>query len=284
MKIDKIPIPNQSYVIEGGNKVKLAAQEWGNPNGKTIIFVHAWSQSHLGWLPQINSDLSENFRLITFDLRGHGQSEAPANAQEYVNSSVWAEDLNALITELKIEDLTLVGWSIGSLVVQDYVAKYGTSKLKALNIVGGFNGFNIERTKTHIGPVVGGSLSQMMAPDLGTELKATIATTKKLYADKMEGNALAFTVGYQMITRPSVRYAMVTRVVDHEETLRSLDIPLLLSHGSNDDIADIQSAKDAKFFQPKAKLSIYEGAGHAPHAFDVRRFNKELSNLVLQIN
>ena len=280
MTITTVPKPSQSHMIKGGGNVNLAVQEWGNPTGKPVLFIHAWSQSHLGWLPQLNSELATAHRLITFDLRGHGQSEVPSDPASYTDAGLWADDINAIIEALELDDVTLVAWSLGRLVAQNYIAKYGTGKLHALNIVGGFNAFNIPRAQSHIGTLVGGSMTEMMAPDLGTELNATIATTKKLYVGQINGDALAFVVGYQMVTRPAVRYAMVTQVVDHEKTIRALDIPLLLTHGAQDDISDVKSAKDAKSFNSTAKLSIYKKAGHAPHAYDPARFNRELKTLV----
>lgn len=61
------------HKVQGGQSVTLSVQEWGNLNGQPIIFIHAFAMSHLGWLPQVTSNLAERFRLITFDHRGHGE-------------------------------------------------------------------------------------------------------------------------------------------------------------------------------------------------------------------
>lgn len=50
----------------------ISAQEWGNPTGPEILFIHGFSQSNLSWMRQVNSDLAKEFRMITYDLRGHG--------------------------------------------------------------------------------------------------------------------------------------------------------------------------------------------------------------------
>ena len=56
----------------------ISAQEWGNPAGPEILFIHGFSQSHLSWIRQVNSDLAKEFRIVTYDLRGHGNSDKPA--------------------------------------------------------------------------------------------------------------------------------------------------------------------------------------------------------------
>jgi non-heme chloroperoxidase len=55
----------------------IAAQEWGNPNGPEILFIHGFSQSSLSWMRQVDSDLAKEFHIVTYDLRGHGNSDKP---------------------------------------------------------------------------------------------------------------------------------------------------------------------------------------------------------------
>src|SRR5215831_735503 len=55
----------------------ISAQEWGNPNGPEILFIHGFSQSHLSWIKQVTSDLAKDFHMVTYDLRGHGNSDKP---------------------------------------------------------------------------------------------------------------------------------------------------------------------------------------------------------------
>jgi non-heme chloroperoxidase len=71
------PVPAVTRGILGGGGVKLHAREWGNPGGPALLFIHGWSQSDLCWQNQVDGDLAEAFRIVTFDLRGHGLSESP---------------------------------------------------------------------------------------------------------------------------------------------------------------------------------------------------------------
>ena len=47
----------------------ISAQEWGNPTGPGILFIHGFSQSHLSWMRQVDSDLAKEFHIVTYDLR-----------------------------------------------------------------------------------------------------------------------------------------------------------------------------------------------------------------------
>src|SRR6516225_12377302 len=75
----------------------ISAQEWGNPNGPEILFIHGFSQSHLSWIRQVDSDLAKEFRMVTYDLRGHGSSDKPLEPERYQESKAWADEVQAVI-------------------------------------------------------------------------------------------------------------------------------------------------------------------------------------------
>ena len=70
----------RTYSVAGGGGCRLHVEETGKREGRPLLFIHAFSQSRLSWGRQVNSDLADDFRLVTFDLRGHGASEKPRDA------------------------------------------------------------------------------------------------------------------------------------------------------------------------------------------------------------
>src|SRR6266545_7972188 len=89
--------PIATHDIRGGDGVTLHAREWGNPEGRSIVFIHGWSQSQLCWVRQVHGPPAEEFHLVTFDSRGHGMSEKPLAAACYAVPRLWADDLAAII-------------------------------------------------------------------------------------------------------------------------------------------------------------------------------------------
>src|SRR5262247_4863653 len=75
----------------------ISAQVWGNPSGPEIIFVHGFSQSHLSWIKQVTSELANEFHMVTYDLRGHGNSDKPFEPERYRDSKAWADELQAVM-------------------------------------------------------------------------------------------------------------------------------------------------------------------------------------------
>ena len=82
--------PTKIYAVRGGGGLRLHVREWGRPDGRPILFLHGWSQSHLCWAKQYHSALAQKFRLVAYDLRGHGMSEAPPEPGHYTNGRLWA--------------------------------------------------------------------------------------------------------------------------------------------------------------------------------------------------
>src|SRR4030095_2382669 len=108
-----------THTVRGGGGLRLHVREWGKADGPPIVFIHGLSQSHLCWAKQYDSALSGEFRLIAYDLRGHGMSEAPLEQALYTDAGLWADDLAAIIEELHLDRPVLVGWSYGGFVICD---------------------------------------------------------------------------------------------------------------------------------------------------------------------
>ena len=105
-----------------------------------------------GRAKQYESALSDEFRLVAYDLRGHGMSEAPLEVEHYTDGELWADDLAAIIDELGLDRPVLVGWSYGSFVICDYVRAHGQEKIAAINFVEGAVKLGEAAFGTLIGP------------------------------------------------------------------------------------------------------------------------------------
>src|SRR5687767_5985848 len=102
------------HTIVGGGGCRLHVMEAGHPHGQPILFLHGFSQCSLAWSRQLSSDLANSHRLVAMDLRGHGSSDKPRDV--YGDSKLWADDVNAVIGELELDQPILCGWSYGPLV------------------------------------------------------------------------------------------------------------------------------------------------------------------------
>src|SRR4029453_14962152 len=125
------------HEVRGGGGLRLHVREWGKADGPPILFIHGWAQNPLCWVKQYESALADEFRLVAVDLRGHGMSEAPLEAEHYTDGGLWADDVAAIVDELALERSVLVGWSYGAFVICDYVRKHGQARIAAIEFVEG---------------------------------------------------------------------------------------------------------------------------------------------------
>src|SRR5690606_29285702 len=90
--------------------------------------IHGWSASRKHFKKQIN-ELAKHHRVICYDLRGHGDS---SRVEQGLTMNQFAKDLRDLITYLKLEDVSLVGWSMGTHIIWEYVKNYGCDNIESL--------------------------------------------------------------------------------------------------------------------------------------------------------
>lgn len=104
--------------------IDLFFEDYGN--GQPVILIHGWPLSHKAWEQQIWAIAEAGYRCIAYDRRGFGNSSAPFRAYDY---STLASDLNAIIAQLELKDVILVGFSMGGGEVVRYCTDYGTENI-----------------------------------------------------------------------------------------------------------------------------------------------------------
>jgi pimeloyl-ACP methyl ester carboxylesterase len=266
-------------VVRAPDGVTLAAQEWGNPAGSEILFIHGFSQASLSWQRQVESDLAKEFRLVTYDLRGHGNSDKPLEPEKYKESKAWADDVQAIINAANFKRPVLVGWSYGGHVIADYLRIHSAAGLAGLNYVDAV-------TKSDPSFYGDGLKVQplMSSEDLAINIAATRIFLRNCFEKQPSQNDFETMLAFNMMVPPKVRANMGGRTLSMDETLKALDLPVLVTHGATDKLALVAAARHTAAIIPAAKLSVYDRVGHAPFWEDTSRFNAELSAFVRSAN
>jgi len=273
----------QPMMVAGGGDTPIAVYEYGNPDGAEILLVHGYSQSHLSWAEQYHSPELQGFRMVVVDLRGHGASGKPVAAENYNNSDLWADDINAVIAAKNMKRPTIVGWSYGGLVITDYLYKYGQETLGGIVFVGAVTQLGTDVGNTQLGPAAE-YIVKMMDPRQEVNIPATVAFLEACtYAD-LAREPFQEALAYNMAVSPQTRQAMLARVVDGDQALASIVIPVLIVQGENDVVVLPASARYIAERVSHAKESYYAKTGHNPFLEQAPRFNSELAQFVQGIN
>lgn len=112
--------PGRARRVAASGGVELAATEYGAAGAPPLILLHGIGSRGLSWWPVIDA-LATDFRLIVFDLRGHGASAKPPAGYLLPD---YAADLAAALVALDIERPALLGHSLGGLVALQWASNH----------------------------------------------------------------------------------------------------------------------------------------------------------------
>ena len=269
----------KTHTVTGGGGLRLHVREWGQPDRPPILFTHGWSQSHLCWDKQYDSALRDEFRLVAYDLRGHGMSEAPPGPGPYTDAALWADDLAAIIDELGLDRPVLVGWSYGAFVICDYLRAYGQGRIAGVNFVGGAVKLGEKAFGTFIGPGFLDHFADLTADDLPANIRGLRAFLRACLAKPVPADDFETALCWNMAVAPQVRASLAAREIDGDDVLRTLEVPVLVTHGRADTVVLPAMAEHILATCPAAEASWYDGVGHAPHLEEPEHFNRELAAL-----
>jgi non-heme chloroperoxidase len=266
-------------VVRAPDGVTIAAQEWGNPAGSEILFIHGFSQASMSWQRQVEGDLAKEFRMVTYDLRGHGNSDKPLKPEKYKESKAWAEEVQAIINAANFKRPVLVGWSYGGHIIADYLKIHGATGLAGLNYVDAvtksdpsFHGDGLK-----VQPL-------MSSEDLAINIAAMRIFLRNCFEKQPSQDDFETMLAFNMMVPPKVRANMGGRTLSMDETLKAMKLPVLVTQGAADKLILVAAAKHTAATIPGAKLSLYDGVGHAPFWEDTARFNAELAAFVRAAN
>lgn len=271
--------PAATYEIRGGGELRLQAREWGNPDGPELLLIHGWSQCDLCWTKQVSGDLASRFRMVTFDLRGHGLSEQPQDPGHYTDERFWADDVAAVIKQTGLQRPVVVAWSYGGLVITDYLRTYGAVAVAGLNLVGGAVMLK-PPSFDRIGPGFLENAGDASASDLATNISAIKRFLRACTVEELDEREWTTALCWNMVVPPAIRGALISREVDGTAALAALSVPVLVTHGREDTIVSSSMAEHVLSTCGTAVPSWYDEVGHMPFWEAPGRFDRELTALV----
>jgi dienelactone hydrolase len=268
--------------IEGADGVPLNVVEVGDASKPTIVLVHGIGQSHSSFDAQLDDPaLTGAFHLVSYDLRGHGQSGKPWQRDAYVVSEKWAEDLARVIAATHAVKPVVLGWSYGSLVVADYLRKYGTRDLAGITLVGAYGGLTDPPTsKEPPAPTLIADMNRMLEDQMSGDPAVRAAAVRRgvlrLTAKPMPEAWLAQADTMGLLTATEARRYMFARSLDNKSLVANIDVPFLVFIGGKDGSTPETQGRELVARVPGARSSSFPNAGHSPFAEEPERFNREL--------
>ena len=225
---------------ENSRKINLHYEDHGS--GDPVLLIHGWPLNGGSWEKQESALLDSGYRVITYDRRGFGESSKPVTGYDY---DTFADDLNHVITSLELEDLTIVGFSMGTGEVTRYLGRYGSKNIKKAGLLASIPPFLLKTSDNPIG------VDQSVFDSIMNAIKTDrLAFLTQFFSDFYNMDVLggkliseqAFQYSWNVASRASATgtYECVKSwLTDFREDVKSIDVPTLIIHGDADRILPI---------------------------------------------
>jgi len=267
-------------------KVKDGTQiyykDWGT--GQPIVFHHGWPLSSDDWDAQMIFFLDQGFRVIAHDRRGHGRSTQTANGHDM---DTYAADVAELTQALDLKNAIHVGHSTGGGEVIRYAAKYGKDRVAKAVLVSAVTPIMVKSDKNPNG----------VPKSVFDEIRLNTATQRQqyfkdfsipFYGYNREGAKVSQGIRDNwwrqgMMGAIKAHYDCIKAFseTDFTEDLKSVDIPVLVLHGEDDQIVpfEISGAKAVKLLK-NGKLISYPGFPHGMPTTEAATINKDILEFI----
>jgi pimeloyl-ACP methyl ester carboxylesterase len=253
-------------------------------DGDAVVFVCGWPLNHRMWEYQLTPLRELGFRCITYDRRGFGKSDQSLNNYSYDDL---AEDLHALIENLNLQNVTLVGFSMGGGEVARYCSKYSCEKISKIVLISSVVPYML---KTDDNPD-GVSLEQIQEFDtqIRDDRPAFMSTFGKMFFGI---NFLSHPVSQEILDwslhmalnssqKATLACMQAFAKTDFRNELSSITVPALIIHGDADKTVPIKATSDKAAAGIKNSIyNVYENAPHGLFYTHKERLNNDLVSFI----
>ncbi|MET9368819.1 alpha/beta hydrolase [Streptomyces griseoflavus] len=242
-------------------------KDWGPRDAPPVVFHHGWPLSGDDWDNQMLFFLSHGYRVIAHDRRGHGRSsQSPAGH----DMDTYAADVAVLTDALDLRDAVHIGHSTGGGEVTRYVARAKPGRVGKAVLVGAVPPVMVKSDSNPGGLPV----------EVFDELRAALAANRsQFYLDLPSGPFYGFNrpgaaVSQGLIDNwwrqgmagaANAHYECIEAFseTDFTEDLKAIDVPVLVAHGTDDQIVPYaDSAPLSAELLKHGTLKTYEGFPH----------------------
>jgi pimeloyl-ACP methyl ester carboxylesterase len=276
-----MPNPEDSSSTEAApaDTVRLHIEDSGG-SGRPVVLIHGWPLSAEAWGPQVSVLRAPGYRVLAYDRRGFGRSDKPEAGYSY---DTLADDLQRVIDESGLQDVTLVGFSMGGGEVARYIARHGESRLHSVVFAAAVPPYLMKSADNPEGP---------LTPEKAQQAKQLLEQDRSSFFDRFTkdfysaNGALQVTESQRsdaiaLCHQSGERAAMACMesfdTTDFREDLNKVTLPTLVIHGEADAIVPIEgSGQRTHRAVPHSKLVVVRGAPHGLNVSHTQAFNEAL--------
>ena len=249
--------------VESTDGTNLFVRDWGT--GRAIVFLAPWSLNSAWWEYQMADLAGRGLRCIAYDRRGHGRSAEPTHGYEF---DTLADDLGAVLEQLDLREVTLVGQSFGCGEVIRYLSRHGSERIARIVLVSTITPFVLKTDDNPDG--VDRATLENVRKVLSKDRPHPIAAAAPAFFGVPKNNVSQEIMDWwvrMMVDQCSLKvmldlHRMFTET-DFRPELRKTLVPTMLIHGDNDTSTPIETtARKTAALISGCQLKVYERAAH----------------------
>lgn len=266
----------------GKEPIQIYYEDLGK--GKPVVFIHGWPLSGSMWEYQVTTLSKAGLRCITYDRRGFGKSDRPFGPYDY---DTLAGDLKSLLDELQLEDVTLVGFSMGGGEIAKYFSLHGGARVSKVVLVSSVLPYMLQTDTNPKGvpQEVFDKMAKGMMEDRPTFFEGFnkdffgVSLINHPVTDAFLTNSLVKVMDASPIA--TLECAKSFSLTDFRNDVPKINVPTLVIHGDDDKTVPIGATGEvAASMISGAKYIVYEGAPHGLWFSHKDKLNEDLKNFI----
>jgi pimeloyl-ACP methyl ester carboxylesterase len=252
--------------------------------GLPVVFIHGWPLSGSMWEYQVTQLPQQGLRCITYDRRGFGKSDRPFSGYDY---NTLAGDLKAVLDELDLHKVTLVGFSMGGGEIAKYFSLYGGGRVAKVVLISAVVPYMLQTASNPDG-VPQEAFDKMLKAITDDRPTFLEAFNKDFYgtlllnqpvSDAYLANALTQALNASPVA--TIECARSFSSTDFRQDILKINVPTLIIHGDKDKTVPIKAtAEQAVEIIKGAVLKVYEGAPHGLWFTEKDKLNQDLIDFI----
>ena len=270
---------DSTHVNAPKDSVRLHIDDSGG-GGRPVVLIHGWPLSAQAWAAQVPVLKAAGYRVVAYDRRGFGRSDKPESSYSY---DVLADDLQRVIDQCKLQDVTLVGFSMGGGEVARYITRHGESRLRSVVFAAAVPPCLMKSADNPDGP---------LTPEMAQEKKSGLEKDRDTYFEEFSqaffsANGVlqvtesqrkeAITVCHQSAQFAALACMDSFSTTDFRADLKKVTVPTLVIHGEADAIVPFEgSGQLIHRAVPHSQLVTVKDAPHGLNVSHAQQFNDAL--------
>lgn len=239
--------------------ISLFVSDWGE--GKPILFIPGWAYGHEMFEYQFTRLTAQGYRCIGVTMRGFGHSDKPWKGYDF---DTFADDLKVVLGSLSLNDITLVGFSMGGAITLRYMGKHNQANVSKLVLLGAATPCLTKKPDFPQGldiAVYDGFIEACQTDRAALSENFAKAT----FHSSVSASLINTIVDMAMQASPiaTIKCVEALRDSDLRPDLKAVTVPTLICHGQHDQVAPFDiTAKVNHAGINSSTLIVFENSGH----------------------